>query len=356
MLSKSRRTINRNCLHGFTLVELLVVITIIAILIALLLPAVQSAREAARRMQCQNNLKQLALACLNHEQHNGFLPSGGWGFWWTGDANRGFGKEQPGGWSFSILPYLEQEALFTIGSDSRFGVITQAQYTNTPLRDTTPLNVFICPTRRRPIVYPRPKNRYYLNSNAIMQAGSIDYAANSGSTVPDYHETWGHHPCGGSPDQPISLPCTIPEYQDSSWGGQQNSGIVRPRMPVRLAEITDGTSCTYLLGEKYLSPDNYENGADSADDQGMFEGHGVDNCRWCTYHWESSPGVFYDLVPLQDTPGQLLYWWFGSAHVNGLHMAFCDGSVNQISYNIHPLVHSYLGDRKDGQAVDAKQY
>ena len=91
---------------GFTLVELLVVITIIGILIALLLPAVQAAREAARRAKCSNNLKQLSLGCLTHEQANGFLPSGGWGYCWVGDANCGFDKNQPGGWVYTYCPTL----------------------------------------------------------------------------------------------------------------------------------------------------------------------------------------------------------------------------------------------------------
>ncbi len=102
--------------RGFTLVELLVVITIIGILIALLLPAVQAAREAARQAQCSNNLKQLALACLQSEQANRQIPSDGWGDWWTGDADLGSGRPQPGGWVYQVLPYVEQQALHDLGT------------------------------------------------------------------------------------------------------------------------------------------------------------------------------------------------------------------------------------------------
>src|SRR5258708_2752379 len=97
---------------GFTLVELLVVIAIVGILVGLLLPAVQAAREAARRTQCQNNLKQLSLAMISHHTAHQKFPSGGWGWYLVADADRGTGPQQPGGWNYAILPYLEQEALF----------------------------------------------------------------------------------------------------------------------------------------------------------------------------------------------------------------------------------------------------
>ena len=134
---------------GFTLVELLIVITIIGILISLLLPAVQAAREAARRMQCQNNLKQLGLAASNHESATGRFPTGGWGYSWVGDPDRGNDWRQPGGWIYNLLPYLEQQALHDLPSGKSGQPLLDAV---TQMMET-PLDGLICPTRRRAVLY-----------------------------------------------------------------------------------------------------------------------------------------------------------------------------------------------------------
>ncbi|HMO85863.1 MAG TPA: DUF1559 domain-containing protein, partial [Lacipirellulaceae bacterium] len=169
--------------------ELLVVIAIIGILISLLLPAVQAARESARRAQCANNLKQIALASLHHVESQGYFPAGGWGVQWTGDADRGFGREQPGCWSYSILPYLEQQAIFDMGKDGQPDAITNSQRDGAYQRDQVPLSGFVCPSRRKARVYPfrylwGPYGFCYHNGrNNPPSAIVLDYAGNAGDNT-----------------------------------------------------------------------------------------------------------------------------------------------------------------------------
>src|SRR5262249_19974442 len=107
--------------QGFTLVELLVVIAIIGVLVSLLLPAIQAARDAARRTQCTDNVKNIALAGRNHVEAMGHFPTGGWGYRWVGDPDQGYGEDQPGGFLYNILPFIEQRALHDLGTGMGYG-------------------------------------------------------------------------------------------------------------------------------------------------------------------------------------------------------------------------------------------
>ena len=315
--------------RAFTLVELLVVITIIGILIALLLPAVQAAREAARRMQCTNNLKQMALGCHNHESTHGFLPSGGWGYAWVGDPDRGFGKSQPGSWSYSVLPFLELQALYDIGK----GLSFFAKKTAFVQRETVPIAMFSCPSRRGPATIPYILGgaATFINMNRPSQLSHGDYAINGG----DYDPGGGTCEAGTGPSGHHSV--FIDNY--AWWDMREVSGVSFQRSEITMAEIRDGTSNTYLVGEKYMNTDFYLTGQDPGDNEGMFDGFANNNTRFC------------HLTPMQDTPGVMNWCVFGSAHAGGFNMAMCDGSVTTIGYSIDSVVHAHLGNRDDGKPI-----
>ena len=321
---------------AFTLVELLVVITIIGILISLLLPAVQAAREAARRAQCQNNLKQIGLAFLNHEQTHRHLPTGGWGWRWMGDPNSGFGRDQPGGWCYNILPYIEQESLRNMG----LGKTGSAQVADLAVVHSTPLSVFNCPTRRRPIAYPYTDDfgsgyEGFTNlPGAPNKAARGDYAANGGSTG------------ARAPEGPASLE----EGKARTVFYTSFNGVVSETSMVTIADIKDGTSNTYMVGERNINPESYYTGLDPADDNNLYVGCDLDTIRW-TYVNDQGQGD----LPRQDTPGYSTRHEFGSAHPSGFNMAFCDGSVHVISYSIDPFTHRDLGNRKDYNPIDASK-
>jgi prepilin-type N-terminal cleavage/methylation domain-containing protein len=321
-MSRTRR-------QGFTLVELLVVIAIIGILVGLLLPAVQSARESARRLQCANNVRNLSLGSLQHLQTNGYFPSGGWGWGWHGEPDRGFGKNQPGGWGFSVLPYIEQSNLYQLGAGKDDATRRAAGATVA----ATPIPIFNCPSRRQTKVRPYVHSVNYVNINRPTGAGRGDYAMNAGDA-----NTYG------CPNGDTYGPGSVSGIDGWSECLQTN-GLIAIKSQYRLAAIKDGASNTYLIGERYLNPDHYEDGKDHNDDQNLYLGFDRDNACY------ARPG----LPPLQDKPGYSTYFNWGSSHSGVFYMSMCDGSVRNYSYTIDLEIHRRLGNRMDGLTIDGSK-
>ncbi len=318
-MSNSRRT-------GFTLIELLVVIAIIGILIGLLLPAVQAARESARLTQCANHLKQLSLACIQHQETHGHFPTCGWGYKWAGVPDRGFGLQQPGGWMYNVLPFMEQQSLHDLG----LGGTPAQRRTASARRIAAPLSLLHCPTRRRAVLYPMVERWQLRETDRVTHVARHDYAINGGS-IRAYN------------DGPPSLAAA----DSFSWPNTSRcDGIGHVRSMVTITQISDGLSNTYLLGEKYLNPDHYNTGLDLGDNQAAFAGASHDIIRYGRAH----------TLPAQDRWGLTDSEVFGSAHSAGCQFVFCDGSVHLVNYRIDPTTHAHLASRDDGVAVDQGKY
>lgn len=273
---------------GFTLVELLVVIAIIATLMGLLLPAVQKVREAASRMSCQNHLKQIALAFHNHHGAHGFYPSGGWN-WDLPPRYEGgspvVGQDQWAGWGFQILPFIEAENVWKAGPVAAVGTTNK---------------LFFCPSRRPP--------------------GAVTY--------PDNY------------DPPISGGNVAHALCDYAASNREGTGAVRRFQPVRIAEITDGTSVTLLMSEKRINL-SFLGQAQDDDNEGYTAGWNEDTIR----RTDRPPAPDHH-APSGD--GDKL---FGSSHPGRMNAAFSDGSVRGLSYAIDRSVFEAIGNRHDGVAI-----
>jgi prepilin-type N-terminal cleavage/methylation domain-containing protein/prepilin-type processing-associated H-X9-DG protein len=350
---------------AFTLVELLVVIAIIGILVALLLPAIQAAREAARRTQCSNQLRQLAVSFHNHHDTHRHLPTGGWHWSWLGYPDYGYGKDQPGGWMYNILPFMEEQDLRDLGAGANAAAMRAA----TKKRVESPFEGMNCPSRRHTNIYPFQSSVLnFAFCDPFELCSKTDYAANAGDMVSP--ELNGGPPATGSDNYEAlrtghnwSLFGTLAYSQ--YMGENKATGVVFGRSEIKFRQILDGTAKTYMVGEKYMSTDEYDSGLDYGDNEPAFSGNNTDTLRTtCNHRGPRGPLLVRPDQPgssddglnggKNTNPGYGGELIFGSAHSSGFNMALCDGSVSLIPFDIDPEIHRAFGHRADGVVTDAQ--
>jgi prepilin-type N-terminal cleavage/methylation domain-containing protein/prepilin-type processing-associated H-X9-DG protein len=305
--------LSMNARRAFTLVELLVVIAIIGILVSLLLPAVQAAREAGRRTQCANNLKQMGIAVQNFHDTQKFLPPArAWDHWAT--------------WAVHILPQLEQQPLYDQWD------ISDKYYNQTAVATETPVAAYFCPSRRMP---PQIATDQADSSGTVKKNGACgDYAGVSGDHS-NYNTADGYNERDWLDG--IDAPGVI--ITGNSFG-KKTPKITQWVGRVTLASVTDGTSNTALVGEKQVPVSKL---LVSVGDGSLYCGdHEWNYCR------VMGPGK-----PLAKSPHDTANWnWvFGGIHPGLCQFVFCDGSVRTVSNNTDTLVLQRISVRNDGQPI-----
>jgi prepilin-type N-terminal cleavage/methylation domain-containing protein len=330
---------SRGVSHGFTLVELLVVIAIIATLIGLLLPAVQSARESARRTQCANHLRQIGLATANYESSKRYLVPAFLGNNAYISAQNKFNSWAT--WAALILPFMEEKMVADLWELDR---LVQAQQ---PAAYQTKVPMYSCPSRLPAV----------LSQNDFASPGGItsDYAASFGTLVTPQNDTAFEWADGaivpGIPtiDPPVPNPGREPR-------------LVKTRHQVSIGKVSDGTSKTLAFGEKWIDP-TVPRGRDS--DRSVYSGNRSSGRRMLgksqrpdeptVYRklLDPAPGGSYSLTELPNqTPGHN----FGGPHSGVTLFVFVDGHVQPVSNTAGVDVLTALATRAGGETVDSSAF
>jgi prepilin-type processing-associated H-X9-DG protein len=306
---------------------------------------------------------------MNHEGTHKYFPSGGWGTDWVGDADRGSGKEQPGSWLYSVLPYIEEQAMHDMPKDGQGSMAPggPSAQQRAGARDMVFLPgpvAFYCPSRRQVQAYlvEAHHKRFAQNAEenpvgANFAVGSNDYAGNVGDDEAAFSnengpKTWGE---GENPDAPgvIWTLYTDPIGLQTLPNGTKKwrmTGVIFQRSEVGIKHITDGASKTYLCGERNVRADNYYRNQPHRDETGKVSDSLVDGSDSWGWAWGACRDTLRagQSVPLPDYPNLVAGTVFGSAHPGVFHMAFCDGNVEGVSYDIDLLVHQNNANRRDG--------
>ncbi|WDI40628.1 DUF1559 domain-containing protein [Bremerella sp. P1] len=299
--------------RGFTLVELLVVIAIIGVLIALLLPAVQQAREAARRMQCSNNLKQLGLALHNyHDTFLKFPPAA-----IKEKVQDGSGSAQSTVWSAFILPQIEQGALYDKINGMGFGIVWDDDGNNEDILRVR-LDAFECPSSPDTGqvfddggITGRPRGSY-----GVVVTGTVGYTISSNSTNSESK----HH------------------MDDGGVGHSRHNGpFYYQNISTNFRDITDGSSNTLFVGERYS--DKISNRAH------IYVGTSNGQDSHCK--WGASTGIQLNTLD-SGTQGMA---GFHSAHPGGALFMLGDGATRFVSENIDRLIYASMGTRNGGEVA-----
>jgi prepilin-type N-terminal cleavage/methylation domain-containing protein/prepilin-type processing-associated H-X9-DG protein len=307
--------------RAFTLIELLVVIAIIAVLIALLLPAVQQAREAARRSQCKNNLKQFGLAFANYHDTFGFFPLGGAGSCCSTPPNISY--------MVRLFPYLDQAPLYNM-LNMTAGDATATVMPNGALVRSVILPVALCPSDGA--LGPNPLNGYAV-TNYDGSAGSQGFTSNNGAC------------------QPYFAQALVQNFNDNTIISQLSGMGNRDGAAIRIRDVTDGTSQVILMGEVLPSCNDHAGvaGLWGANGESFHAGVNAALNDFTTCPWATGAQIRNAACTAQSNWN--ISWGFRSRHVGGAQFLFVDGSVHFLSENIAYTTYQYLGGRSDGNVV-----
>jgi prepilin-type N-terminal cleavage/methylation domain-containing protein/prepilin-type processing-associated H-X9-DG protein len=339
---------------AFTLIELLVVIAIISILMGLLLPAVQYARESARRTECSNNLRQIGIASTSHHDfYEAFPPSGdGPAHWITynADGNPDATWKQEAGWLYNLLPFVDQEGVWQGKGDPPENVRDEALHVQrAAVAMATPIDVYFCPSRRAPINPRKTVERIWYKDKKRIVEKAIPHAKNDFSACCyDDNRSFAVnvfriYQSSGSATRagfvPMQYGAIGPMARTRNY--QSTKGRLPWKRLIGHKDLGDGASQQIFASEKRMDMANYA-GFPGNDDQGYTTG------------WDNDVVSSWQLPPERDAAGDImsLREQFGSAHRSGLNVLFCDGRVNFIRYGVDVLTWMSLCHRADGRAVD----